>query len=188
MNLIMKALTPFINDLKALHVQEHHDASNMKKISSILQSWVKQSDWLEDQFKIVDTPEGFKSWLLYEEPNHCLAVNLVAWEPGREILPHDHRTWAVVGCVRGIEENYFWTRLDDGSSPGYADLKRQEPPITCHPGEVIAIEANQIHSVVNVANEVAISLHVYGKNLNYTNRCKYDPIKKTAEPFVIDFN
>ncbi|MGQ3887503.1 cupin [Legionella sp. CNM-1927-20] len=188
MSSVLEALTPFINELKALNVQEHDDIFNMQKVSSIVQFWVNQSDWLEERFKTVDTSEGFKSWLIYEESNHCLAVNLVAWEPGREISPHDHRTWAVVGCVSGIEENYFWRRLDNGLIPGYADIERQEPPIICHPGDVITIQANQIHSVVNIASVTAVSLHVYGKNLNYTNRCKYDPVNKTAEHFVIDFN
>ncbi|STX51474.1 putative Cupin region protein [Legionella busanensis] len=187
-NLILPALAPFINDLKALNIKGQGTFLDMKKVQSLMQQWVQKSDWLEEQFTIVNTPKGFKSWLLYEEPNHDMAVNLVAWQPGCEIAPHDHCTWAVVGCISGIEKNYFWTRLDDGSIPGYADLKRQEPPVICHPGEVIAIKADQIHSVVNIADVIAISLHVYGRNLNYTNRCKYDPSKHTVEDFVIDFN
>ncbi|HHT0594283.1 TPA: cupin [Legionella anisa] len=131
---------------------------------------------------------GFTSWLIFEEPDHSLAVNLVAWGPGREITPHDHKTWGVVGCVVGIEKNYFWIRKDDGSQLGYANIKKQNKPITCFPGDVIVFNPDDIHSVVNVSDSVAISLHVYGKNLNYTNRFQYNPLTKTAEPFIVDFN
>ncbi|WP_419418406.1 cupin [Legionella sp. D16C41] len=186
--ILLPDLAPFIQELKALKVDEHDEAYNRQSVSLLVKTWVKEPTWLSEQFKQVNNLSGFSSWLIHEEPNHSLAVNLVAWEPGREITPHDHNTWAVVGCVCGIEENYFWTRLDDGLIPDYAELKREEPAIVCHPGEVISIAANQIHSVINKTNDIAVSLHVYGMNLNFTNRLQYDPLNKRAKPFFISYS
>lgn len=181
-------LMPLIQELRQLNVLKHDDHYNIEKVSAVLRHWVKKTDWLEDRFYVVDAVNGFTSWLIFEEPDHSLAVNLVAWEPGREITPHDHKTWGVVGCLVGVEENYLWLRMDDGSQPGYADIKKQNKVITCFPGDVIAFTANDIHSVVNVSDAVAISLHVYGRNLNYTDRLQYNSLNKTAQPFIVDFN
>ncbi len=110
----------------------------------------------------------------------------MSWEPAREIIPHDHKTWSVVGCVKGIEENYLWTRLDNGLKDDYAHIER-EKSIRCQPGDIISFFPDDIHSVKNISDEVAISLHVYGKNLNYTHRLKYNPETRKSEFFIVDF-
>lgn len=181
-------LVPLIQELRQLNILEHEDHYNIEKVSLILKNWVKRTDWLEDYFYLVDTTKGFTSWLIFEESDHSLAINLVAWEPGREIISHDHKTWSVVGCVVGVEQNYLWNRVDDGTKEGYAEIKKENKAITCFPGDIIAFNSNDIHSVVNVSDSVAISLHIYGRNLNYTNRLQYNPLTKTAEPFIINFS
>src|SRR4030081_1451048 len=35
----------------------------------------------------------------------------VIWAPLMTILPHDHRTWAVIGVYGGREDNVYWRRL-----------------------------------------------------------------------------
>src|ERR1051326_2459068 len=42
----------------------------------------------------------------------------VVWAPLMTILPHDHRTWAVIGVYTGAEDNVYWRRLrsDAGES------------------------------------------------------------------------
>lgn len=187
-SLISEQLKPFIKELRALKVQVCDDRTNIKNVSRILKQWIHNPYWLKEEYYHVDAQAGFSSWLLHEEDDHTLAVNLVAWEPGREIVPHDHKTWGVVGSVVGIEKNFFWTRIDDGSKSGYAEIKKQKAAIIRPAGELISFMPDDIHSVVNESGKVAISLHVYGKNLNYTGRFQYDPVKNTLQPFVLDFN
>jgi predicted metal-dependent enzyme (double-stranded beta helix superfamily) len=188
MNLVTpKGLIPFIKALQGLKTQQQDDTTNIAQVSTLLEEWVKHKDWLEEKYYCVDPEMGFTSSLVHEEADHSLAVNLVAWYPQCEITPHDHKTWAVVGCVVGEERNYLWTRMDDDSDPEYADIQRQEPPIICFPGNVISFLPDDIHSVVNTSDSVGISLHVYGKNLNYTGRYQYDPVKHKRKPFVVDF-
>ena len=179
-------LIPLIEQLKQLNSTKQADEFNIEKVNLILKPWLIQTDWLEPRFFTVD-PIGFSSYLLHEELDHSLAVTLVSWEPGREITPHDHKTWSVVGCVKGIEENYSWTRLDDCSKNGYAHIERNKKIVRCHPGDIISFLPDEIHSVKNIADEVAISLHVYGKNLNHTHRFKYNPETRSAESIIVDF-
>ena len=184
----LKGLLPFIEALRALKIQQHDDETNIKNVLPLLKQWVMRQDWLEDQHYHVDQQVGFSSWLVHEEEDHTLAVNLVAWQPGREIVPHDHKTWGIVGSVVGIEKNYFWDRIDDGSKAGFAEIVKKDAAVIRPAGGVVSFLPNDIHSVVNESETVAISLHVYGMNLNYTGRYQYDPVNKTAKPFIINFS
>ncbi|KTD20281.1 putative Cupin region protein [Legionella lansingensis] len=184
----LKGLIPLIKALQSLNVQSADDHTNIRNVANILKQWLTKTDWLEEKHYHPDPQIGFSSWLIHEEKDHTLAINLVTWEPGREIIPHDHQTWGVVGSVNGTEKNYFWTRLDDGSKSGYADIRREKAAIIRQAGEVICFMPNDIHSVINESTDVAISLHVYGKNLNYTGRSQFDPIKKTVQSFIIDYS
>ena len=184
---IPQGLQPFIAELKTLNIQQYDDNTNIARVSLLLAQWVKRQDWLEDKYYNVDPKAGFSSWLVHEEKDHSLAVNLVAWEPGREITPHDHKTWGVVGCVVGLEKNYQWKRIDDGSKPGYAVIERLDTAIICPAGSIISFLPDEIHSVINESENVAISLHVYGKNLNYTGRYQYDSVNNTMQPFIVNF-
>ncbi|CEG57553.1 cysteine dioxygenase family protein [Legionella fallonii] len=184
---IPQGLKPFVAELQALDIKQYDDNTNIARVSALVAQWVKRQDWLEEKYFYVDPKAGFSSWLIHEEEDHSLAVNLVAWEPGREITPHEHKTWGVVGSVVGVEKNYLWIRIDDGSKPEYAEIKRQNAAIICPAGGIISFLPDEIHSVINESEKVAISLHVYGKNLNYTGRYQYDPINNTMQPFIVNF-
>ncbi len=42
-----------------------------------------------------------------------------------------------------------------------------------------------IHSVSNETDRATLSLHVYGKHLNYTGRSQFDPAAKTETLFIV---
>jgi predicted metal-dependent enzyme (double-stranded beta helix superfamily) len=142
--------------------------------------------WLQARHYTTDPEQGFGVHLLHEESDHTLAVMALAWLPGRGAPPHNHGTWAVVAGVEGDEENVFWKRLDDGSRQGYAEIVRQGTRVF-GPGEVVSFLADQIHSVNNTGDRVTVSLHVYGRNLNYTGRSRFDPEARTETPFILKY-
>lgn len=90
-----KGLIPFITELKALNILQQDDNTNIALVSEILAHWVVEKEWLDERFYYVDPDIGFSSWLIHEEKDHTLAVNIVAWQSGREIIPHDHQTWGL---------------------------------------------------------------------------------------------
>ena len=140
--------------------------------------------WLSDDYYDCNDEQGFGVHLLHEEPNHDLAVFAVAWLPDRGTPPHDHGTWAVVAGVDGDETNINWKRLGDGSKPGYAKIEEYHR-VVAKPGQVMTFLPRDIHTVWNETDRVTLSLHIYGRHVNYTDRSMFDPENDRAESFIV---
>ena len=87
--------------------------------------------------------------------------------------------------VIGAERNTLWTRVDDGSRPGHAEIRRQEDRVL-GPGDVLTLQPDSIHSVINETSSVTISFHVYGKHVNHTERSQFDPEQNTEKGFIVN--
>ena len=48
--------------------------------------------------------------------------------------------------------------------------------------------AGAVHLVWNESDAVSVSLHIYGKHINFTRRSQYDTDKQTETPFVVKVN
>ncbi len=145
---------------------------------------LSKSSWLEDRMYRADPEQGFGVHLIYEEPDHTVAILALSWLPNRGAPPHDHGTWAVVAGVEGPERNEFYERADDRTRPGHARLKKIGEKI-CGVGDVVALPTGTIHSVWNDTDAVSLSLHIYGKHINYTGRSQFDQEKQTETPFIV---
>jgi predicted metal-dependent enzyme (double-stranded beta helix superfamily) len=111
--------------------------------------------------------------LLHEEEDHSLAVMLVSWPAKFGVNPHDHDTWAVVAGVRGQEHNTTYARVDDGADPKRAELAiKAEASLSA--GGLVCMKSGGIHAVRNDGDEVAVSLHTYGRHVNHTDRVQFD--------------
>jgi predicted metal-dependent enzyme (double-stranded beta helix superfamily) len=145
---------------------------------------LSKASWLEDRMYQADAAQGFGVYLLHEKPDHTLAIFAVSWLPHRGAPPHDHGTWAVIAGVDGPEKNEFFERADDGSRPGYAELRKTGKKVF-RDGDVLAMPRGVIHSVWNETDAVTVSLHMYGKHVNYTTRSQFDVERKTETPFTV---
>lgn len=145
---------------------------------------VETSGWLSDDYYRCNEDQGFAAHLLHEEPNHDLAVFAVSWLPGRGTPPHDHGTWAVVVGVDGDETNINWKRLDDGAKPGYAKIEEFHR-VTAGKGDVISFLPRDIHTVRNETDKVTLSLHIYGRHVNHTDRSQFDPENDSEDKFIV---
>ena len=54
------------------------------------------------------------------------------------------------------------------------------------PGDLVCMKNGGIHSVWNDNDFVTLSLHTYGKHVNYTERSLYDMEANTAEAFQLN--
>jgi predicted metal-dependent enzyme (double-stranded beta helix superfamily) len=140
--------------------------------------------WVEKRMYEADPTQGFGVHLLHEEPDHTLAILALAWLPNRGAPAHDHGTWAVIVGIDGPEKNEFFERVDDRSRPGYADLRKVGEKV-CGEGDVLAMPSGVIHNVWNKTDAVTLSLHAYGKHVNYTGRSQFDREKRTETPFIV---
>jgi predicted metal-dependent enzyme (double-stranded beta helix superfamily) len=177
-------LPQFVQDLRTIAAQTQDPRKIITGVRPIVGRLALAKEWLQPHHYECDAEQGFGVHLLHEEHDHTLAVFAIAWMPGRGAPPHNHGTWAVVAGVDGPEKNTFWKRLDDGSRPGYAEIISEGSRLF-GPGEVVAFLPDDIHSVTNETDQVTVSLHVYGKHLNYTGRSQFDPEQKTEMPFIV---
>ena len=145
---------------------------------------LSKASWLEPRMYNADADQGFGVHLIYEEPDHTVAVLALSWLPHRGAPPHDHGTWAVVAGVDGPEKNEFFERADDRARAGYADLRKVGEKV-CGVGDVLALPQGMIHSVWNETDAVSLSLHIYGKHINHTGRSQFDLEKRTEMPFIV---
>jgi predicted metal-dependent enzyme (double-stranded beta helix superfamily) len=71
-----------------------------------------------------------------------------------------------------------------GFRPGYAELRPIGDQVL-GPGEVLAMPSGTIHSVINDSEQVSLSLHVYGRHINFTSRSQFDLERHVEKPFIV---
>ena len=103
---------------------------------------------------------------LHRDPEDRFAVAAMVWRPGQGTPIHDHDgTWGMLGMVQGGLEvvNYF---ADEAPlAPGEADL-RHDPPHSPRAGLADCVcGCADIHQVTNLLDEIAVSIHVYAREL-----------------------
>lgn len=184
MQQIPYSIEEYIADIRAVVAEESDDIGITKRIKPLALKLASSRDWFKDEYRKCDEKQGFGVHLLHEEENHDLAVFAISWLPNRGTPPHNHLTWAVVAGIEGEEHEVEWERRDDGTKPGYADIVKAGET-TMRPGDVSACLPDDIHSVWNTGKKVSVSLHTYGRHLNFTGRSEFDAETKVERPFIV---
>jgi predicted metal-dependent enzyme (double-stranded beta helix superfamily) len=178
------SLDQYVHDLRAITAHESDPIRITERVAPLAKKFAQTPGWVRPEHRECDMEQGFGVHLLHEEPNHDLAVFLVSWLPDKGTTPHNHKTWAVVVGMEGREQEVNWDRLDDGAKRGYADLKRGSERVMTA-GDIALCYPEDIHSVWNVGSDISMSLHTYGRHINYTGRFEFDPVRKLEKPFVV---
>jgi predicted metal-dependent enzyme (double-stranded beta helix superfamily) len=112
----------------------------------------------------------------YEGKDHSFSLQVFVWPPSTETKIHDHSSWGVYCCAVGsiFEERY--ERLDDGSRPDHAHLKKiwQLFWSTEDGASSVLPHDGGIHRVGNPSDSLAISVHLYGPRLGEVEGRDYD--------------
>jgi predicted metal-dependent enzyme (double-stranded beta helix superfamily) len=177
-------LEQLVGDMRRIRAGGAGEQETIAALRPLVRQFALSGHWREPRHLQADREQGFGVHLLHEEPDHSLAVLAASWLPKRGAPPHDHGVWAIVVGIEGVERNAFYERVDDRSRPGYAELRpigEQE----LGPGEVLAMPAGTIHSVTNDSDAVSLSLHVYGRHINFTHRSQFDLEKRVEKPFIV---
>ena len=177
-------LEQYVQDLRAITAQETDPEKITERVAPLARKFAATPGWFRPEFRECDEEQGFGVHMLHEEPNHDLAVFLISWLPNRGTKPHNHKTWAVVVGMEGQEQEVNWDRLDDGSKPGHAELELGGKHVMTA-GDVARCYPEHIHSVWNVGKELSMSLHTYGRHINYTGRSEFDPARNLEKPFMV---
>lgn len=135
----------------------------------LLARLVSQDDWLPEEYAQPD-PERYTQYLLHCDSRERFSVVAFVWGPGQGTPIHDHRTWGLVGVLRGGERSERFVRGGDGR------LHALGTPDVLHEGEVEAVSPRigDIHRVSNAeTRHTSISIHVYGGNIGAIERATY---------------
>ena len=129
-----------------------------RAIAHRLQPLLAQDGWLAPEHQAPGT-DSYRQHLLHVSDCRGLSVVALVWKPGQGTPIHDHVSWCVVGVYKGLERETRYT-LADGR------LHATET-IEAHPGHVEALvpPAENIHCVEAGGDELTISIHVYGADI-----------------------
>jgi predicted metal-dependent enzyme (double-stranded beta helix superfamily) len=179
------AIEDLAADLRRAREQAKDERDMLRRVRELaLRTAATPDSWVEGRLYNADPEQGFGVHLLHEEPDHSLTIMAVSWLPHRGAPPHDHGTWAVLAGVDGIERNHLYERTDDRKTEGHAVLRKVvEKAIGA--GEALCMAEGSIHGVSNDSDRTTLSLHIYGRNLQYVRRSKFDLEKQTQTPFTV---
>jgi predicted metal-dependent enzyme (double-stranded beta helix superfamily) len=178
------SLEQYVRDLRTITAEETDPERITERVAPLAMKFAQAPGWLRPEHWECDPEQGFGVHLLHEEPNHDLAVFVLSWLPNRGTTPHNHKTWAVVVGMEGQEQEVNYDRLDDGSRRGFADLRRGGAQVMTA-GDVARCYPEHIHSVWNVGQDISLSLHTYGRHINYTGRSEFDVERKLEKPYLV---
>jgi predicted metal-dependent enzyme (double-stranded beta helix superfamily) len=144
-NARLPAFEQFIADLREVWSDEPDDECRMKKAKPFLEAFVMDPSVKPHSAQWPST-EGRKNLLLYVDPTYGFVINAVVRVPGRTGSVHDHAdAWVLYGVLDGIESLERYERIDDGSRPGYAEV-RLASVTTGTQGKVDLVPPHSIHA------------------------------------------
>ena len=135
--------------------------------------WQQTAELVADQLRLhlpgpeILTPseregsaDGYVCHTLHTEPDGSFSVCALVWRAGQQTTIHDHVAWCVTGVEQGAEYEELFTLRGGGTTlaeigrnvNGAGDVSGFAPP-------------GDIHRVRNHGSVVAISLHVYGADI-----------------------
>lgn len=170
-------MADFVQDLRAAASGGLGEAAIVQRVKPLVERLAQSPEWVGPAHYECDPEQGFGVHVLHEESDHSLWLIAAAWLPHRGAPPHNHGTWAVVAGVDGEEKNVLWQRR------GGRLERRSERTLAA--GQAMAFAGDAIHSVSNESERVTLSLHLYGRNLNFAERSQFDPQSGAETPFKL---
>jgi hypothetical protein len=104
--------------------------------------------------------------VLYLEPNRLYSLRMYLWGPGDYTPIHDHNSWGVIGAVNDGYEVINYSRLDDETVEGYAELREEERFLLGAGDCTHTLPLNQgIHKTGNPSLKAIVTVSLYGRAL-----------------------
>jgi predicted metal-dependent enzyme (double-stranded beta helix superfamily) len=173
-------LEKFIDELRAVWAAETVDQRRMEKAKPLLERLVRDPG-LKAHSAAWPSTEGYKNLLLYVDPHHHFVINAVVRAPGRAGSVHDHAdAWVLYGVLDGSERLERYERVDDGSRPGYAEV-RLSSATSGTPGKVDLVPPHAIHAEQGgPTRSVAIIVRSQRLGAGTVLQRRYDPKANTV--------
>ncbi len=176
----LPVLDKFIVDLRTIWAEDSENERRMAKAKPLLEQLLKDAT-LKAHSAAWPSTEGRKNLLLYVDPDHHFVINAVVRMPGRTGSVHDHAdAWVLYGVLDGSESLERYDRIDDGSQPGYAEV-RLSSVTTGTQGKVDLVPPHAIHAEQGgPTRSVAIIVRSQRLGEGTVLQHTYDPSAKTV--------
>jgi len=158
-------------DLRDLKAQGLDEPGMLREASELVKRLVlMKHNWLRSYMTTPPAEPGasMSRYVLHEEPDHSLALFVVTSRTGQDNAPHDHGTWAVIAGLEGWETHCRWRRTE-GDEVEPAAKERLDA------ATVVTVPSDAIHSLTNDSNAAAVTLQLYGMNVDFTEHHTYTP-------------
>ena len=120
--------------------------------------------------------------VLHRAPD-LTVLNLV-WGPGMSVMPHNHRTMAVIGIYAGREDNAFWRRVGGAGDDGAGGRIEPAGGKTLVERDCAVLGRHIIHSVTNPLPRLTGAIHVYwGEDFFADGKSEWDPETVRERPY-----
>lgn len=157
-------LVRFLEGMTACVREYATEAEQVAEAERLLADLIQDSSWLRPEW-LVPSEHGYARHPIYADPLERFEVLVLVWQPGQATLLHDHDgTWGAEGVIQGAVT--ITNFLQEGvAGPGLVRLRETETVV------VRARETGQLlppadcHIVANRGEELAVTIHVYGKPL-----------------------
>jgi predicted metal-dependent enzyme (double-stranded beta helix superfamily) len=157
-----RAVADCLEDVRAVLAEAGVTRPALERVKSRLLTLADRHDLFSfEQFPL--RHERSTMHVLAEDPDG-LTLYAVAAQGRSATPPHDHTTWAVVVGVDGEETNRLWRRVDDGATPGKAQLEEIDETVVA-PGTGVALMPDDIHSIHRAADARLLHFHLYGRSV-----------------------
>ena len=130
-------------------------------------------------------PVYYQQHLLYADPLDRFSVVSFVWGPGQRTPIHNHTVWGIIGMLRGAEIAQPFERMVDGT------MRAAGEPHVLQPGEIecVSPRIGDLPRVSNAhADQVSISIHLYGGNIGKLTRCVFDDQTGQEKAFVSGYS
>ena len=148
-------LTSFASDAQRLTDDPHAIGARLREL-------LAQDGWLAPEHRVSDH-ERYRQHLLHVSPDRRLSVVALVWLPGQRTAIHDHVSWCIVGVYRGVEREERFEVVESGRG------RHLRPAGTVYAPrghvETLIPPDGDIHAVTAAGGETAISIHVYGADI-----------------------
>ena len=175
----LQALRDFVTQVTRLVSQPSDEPALLAAVGVELKTLISRDDWLPAEMALPH-PQHYRQYLLHADPLERFSVLSFVWGPGQRTPVHDHTVWGLIGLLRGQEVSQPFGHDAQGR------LVAQGLATLLTPGQVEAVSPTlgDIHQVHNpLADQVSISIHVYGANIGAVQRWVYAE-DGSRKPFV----
>ena len=160
------------------------EARLLDQAAPLMRDLVAHDDWLPPEMAVAHA-QYYQQHLLYGDPLDRFSLVSFVWGPGQKTPIHDHTVWGIIAMLRGAESGQRFSRNSSGQIAPEGSEQRLEPGDI----DLVSPRIGDIHLVRNaLADQVSISIHLYGGNIGRVERHVFAPETGTPKSFVSGYS